>query len=158
MDWSLAIATCLLLFNKMCMSPLNRARCPLPSLRRHSAQFCMKLPSTPLPISRCSCLLLWSSAISGANAFPALTWGGFPGNDPRDVQSGSGQIGNFYCFENVEKSIMVNRFSNLHTFKLASSRRAKRQARTRARRISAVFAHMTFWRLVKFASAHFFGI
>lgn len=95
---------------------------------------------------------------SGANAFPALTWGGFPGNDPRDVQSGSGQIGNFYCFENVEKSIMVNRFSNLHTFKLASSRRAKRQARTRARRISAVFAHMTFWRLVKFASAHFVGI
>eukprot|EP00928_Gymnodinium_smaydae_P036073 TRINITY_DN25263_c0_g2_i1.p1 TRINITY_DN25263_c0_g2~~TRINITY_DN25263_c0_g2_i1.p1 ORF type:complete len:621 (+),score=91.18 TRINITY_DN25263_c0_g2_i1:53-1915(+) len=95
---------------------------------------------------------------SAANAFPALVWGAFPGNSIRDVQSGIGQLGNFFCYQHVEKSVLTNRFRNLHSFRLACTTAQKRDARKRAERIAAVFTHMTYWRIIKFASAEFLGI
>jgi len=93
---------------------------------------------------------------SSANAFPLLTWGAFPRHDARDVQSGIGQMGNFCCYNNVEKVILNARFTNLHQFHLAVGSRS--QAKKRGRRLADVFAHKSYWRIIKFASADFVGI
>jgi len=89
-----------------------------------------------------------------ANIFPVLTWGGFPGHTQRDVQSGIGILGNFCCYENVEKSVMTGRFYNM--LQLTNAGSPQYQAR-RLRRLCEVFLHMSYWRVAKFAAAHFIG-
>lgn len=51
------------------------------------------------------------------NHFPALallfgttTWGGFPGNQPHSIQSGSGQVCNALMLENAQKSVVSGFF------------------------------------------------
>mmetsp|Transcript_35390 Transcript_35390/g.89167 ORF Transcript_35390/g.89167 Transcript_35390/m.89167 type:complete len:562 (-) Transcript_35390:136-1821(-) len=95
---------------------------------------------------------------SVANVFPFLTWGAFPGNDPRDIQSGVGYVGNFCCYEGIEKTILVNRFRNAHQFKLATSIRDKARAKKRADRLAAALAHTSLWRLTKLALVEYIGV
>lgn len=95
---------------------------------------------------------------SAANAFPVLPWGAFPGNELRDVKSGIGYVGNFCCYQGVEKSIMVNRFRNLHAMRVAKTEAEMRCARREARRVAAVFGRTSMWRIVKLALVKFFGI
>jgi acyl-CoA reductase-like NAD-dependent aldehyde dehydrogenase len=90
-----------------------------------------------------------------ANSYPFLPWGGFPGNDPRDVQSGIGQVGNFCSYENVQKSIIFQRFRNLQSFSLASSDLEKRLAAARARAIAGVAAKASKLRFAKVAYRQF---
>jgi acyl-CoA reductase-like NAD-dependent aldehyde dehydrogenase len=89
-----------------------------------------------------------------ANIFPVLTWGGFPGHTQRDVQSGMGTLGNFCCYENVEKSVMTGRFYNL--LQLTNAGSPQYQAR-RMRRLCEVFLRQSYWSVAKFAAAHFIG-
>eukprot|EP00746_Dinoflagellata_sp_MGD_P024637 gnl/MRDRNA2_/MRDRNA2_157870_c0_seq1.p1 gnl/MRDRNA2_/MRDRNA2_157870_c0~~gnl/MRDRNA2_/MRDRNA2_157870_c0_seq1.p1 ORF type:complete len:219 (-),score=28.94 gnl/MRDRNA2_/MRDRNA2_157870_c0_seq1:26-682(-) len=93
---------------------------------------------------------------AAANAFPLLSWGAYPGHTNRDIQSGMGHVGNFGCYDNLQNVIMESRFRNLHQFKLAPSRRPA--FRKRALRLGDLFLYRSWWRLVKFASAHFLGL
>jgi acyl-CoA reductase-like NAD-dependent aldehyde dehydrogenase len=86
---------------------------------------------------------------ANANLFPILTWGAFPGNNSRDVQSGIGQVGNFYCYRDVEKCIMYNNFSNMTTFRLAEGLDEKRIARHRAKRIGDAYTYQSYWKCTK---------
>lgn len=45
-----------------------------------------------------------------AIAFATTTWGGFPGNEPHDIQSGSGQVGNTLMIEHAQKSVITGLF------------------------------------------------
>jgi len=95
---------------------------------------------------------------SAANTFPLVAWGAFPGNNIRDVRSGMGHVGNFCCFEDVEKTILRGRFRNLYAFRLAPEAGSRARALKRGRRLSDLFMHMTYWRIAKFASADFLGL
>lgn len=90
-----------------------------------------------------------------ANIYPALTWGGFPGHTNRDVQSGIGILGNFYCYKHAEKTILQGRANNL--LQLDNSGKPAYQMK-KQRRISDLFLYNSFWAITKFASAHFTGI
>jgi acyl-CoA reductase-like NAD-dependent aldehyde dehydrogenase len=46
---------------------------------------------------------LWSGVIFG---IPACTWGAFPGNTPKDIQSGQGVVHNAYLFDHPQKSVV----------------------------------------------------
>lgn len=92
---------------------------------------------------------------SAANVFPLLGWGAFPGHSPRDIQSGRGLLGNFGCYENFEKVILDARFQNLHQWRLAPNRA---HAELRGQRMADLFLHWTYYRVVKFASAHYVGV
>jgi len=87
-----------------------------------------------------------------ANGMPNLSWGGFPGNSKRDVQSGIGQMGNFCCYEGVEKSILYGHFRNLLSFKLAEGAKEAELARMRAGKIARVCEKMSYWRLLQLAT------
>lgn len=45
-----------------------------------------------------------------ALAFGTTTWGGFPGNPPHAIQSGSGQVCNAFLIENAQKSVVSGFF------------------------------------------------
>lgn len=87
---------------------------------------------------------------ANANIIPSLTWGAFPGNDARDVRSGIGQLGNFACYQNVEKSILSSRFSNLSCYMLSESLHEQARARRRAESLASVFSKMSYARLGRF--------
>jgi len=87
-----------------------------------------------------------------ACSLPQLTWGGFPGNDERDVQSGIGRTGNLSCYENVEKSIMYGHFRNLQTFQLAESPQEAMHALVRADLVAAVFSKRSFLNITNLAN------
>jgi len=90
---------------------------------------------------------------ASANYNPALPWGGFPGNDSRDIQSGTGQVGNFCCYVNVEKSIVFQRFRNLQSFALAESPRERALAKARAHAIAKMACGMSVMRVAKVGAA-----
>jgi hypothetical protein len=46
---------------------------------------------------------IWCGMIA---IFPQLTWGAFPGNTARNIESGVGQLGNGYMFDQIEKSVL----------------------------------------------------
>lgn len=46
---------------------------------------------------------IWCGMIA---IFSQLTWGAFPGNTARNIESGVGQIGNGYMFDQIEKSVL----------------------------------------------------
>jgi acyl-CoA reductase-like NAD-dependent aldehyde dehydrogenase len=46
---------------------------------------------------------VWSGMIA---IFPQLTWGAFPGNTAWNIESGVGQLGNSYMFDQIEKSVL----------------------------------------------------
>jgi acyl-CoA reductase-like NAD-dependent aldehyde dehydrogenase len=46
---------------------------------------------------------IWCGMIA---IFPQLTWGAFPGNTARNIESGAGQLGNGYMFDQIEKSVL----------------------------------------------------
>ncbi|MGD8229958.1 MAG: aldehyde dehydrogenase family protein [Desulfobacteraceae bacterium] len=46
---------------------------------------------------------VWSGFVA---IFPQLTWGAFPGNTAWNIESGVGQLGNSYMFDQIEKSVL----------------------------------------------------
>mmetsp|Transcript_16167 Transcript_16167/g.34986 ORF Transcript_16167/g.34986 Transcript_16167/m.34986 type:complete len:588 (-) Transcript_16167:232-1995(-) len=93
-----------------------------------------------------------------ANCFPCLTWGAFPGHTSRDIQSGIGQLGNMYCFENVQKSILANSFKNLYAFKSYKTLKQKQFGLKKSRRSVKTFTNPTLWRMTKLGVVLYTGL
>jgi len=86
----------------------------------------------------------------GANSFAVLSWGGFPGHTARDVQSGIGHMGNFGCYENLEKTVMKGRFQNQLQFKNSGG---PQYLMRKYVAVSKVFLYMTYGSIVRFVCA-----
>jgi len=84
--------------------------------------------------------------------FGSLPWGAYPGrHNTKDIQSGIGKIGNFYCYSNILKAIMRAPFVFPAQVKVPVNPPKVLKAN---RRLSSYFIYPTPWRLVQlFANA-----
>eukprot|EP00009_Paramoeba_aestuarina_P002448 CAMPEP_0201509952 /NCGR_PEP_ID=MMETSP0161_2-20130828/2849_1 /ASSEMBLY_ACC=CAM_ASM_000251 /TAXON_ID=180227 /ORGANISM="Neoparamoeba aestuarina, Strain SoJaBio B1-5/56/2" /LENGTH=346 /DNA_ID=CAMNT_0047905059 /DNA_START=222 /DNA_END=1262 /DNA_ORIENTATION=- len=88
--------------------------------------------------------------------FPQFRWGGYPGNTPEDIQSGSGRgVGNFLVYDGVKKSVL---WSPLNHDLVTVSPTSPAQARKEGMRLAEFNTTQSYFSLVKVVSAMYFGI
>ena len=85
--------------------------------------------------------------------FPQLTWGAFPGNTAANIESGVGQLGNGYMFDQIEKSVLWTPMRSPVHLEIATPKKLKI-----VRRLGYYVIKPSWMRLFRLLRALFLGI